>query len=450
MKKVIFLYQFIISVLVYLWYPEYYTQSYVTLCAVLYVAFFIFFLYFQKKSNYFDFDTLFIITLFFATQYYGVFLHGEDILSRYFVFSFPYNNDFIPQASALSLLGLSSYILGSGMINKKNHLSKLNNNALIKKQNPYFILAFITFLLYITLGGYAKIVALYNGDNPDTTVGLAEYAYLFTPAFLFTGIIIELYKSYHTGKLRLKKINVFIVAFILFMLIATTSRTVPMQIILLFVGLGSLLFYRINLWKFIALLAIGSLSLFSLVLVREGVNGRDFYFSDIFMDIFSLNRVSFIAIEYVKDNGLTYGESMLGMLLAPFPFLSNILINVFGFNTNEISSSYLYTFYTLSKTENFGLGTNVIADIYFSFGSIGVVIFMVSLGAFIRKIHLYVKHNIYYMTAYGIMMSYAVFLVRSEYFFPLKYLLWSLLFVFLFNKITLHYEKNSTHNTQYK
>ena len=88
-----------------------------------------------------------------------------------------------------------------------------------------------------------------------------------------------------------------------------------------------------------------------------------------------------------------------------------------------------------------GLGTNIIADLYISFGIVGVCIFMYFLGYIVRKSYLLAKlGSIYYMLLYTVLFSLSVYMVRSEFFYGLNIWLWG----FCIINIHMHYHRNNT------
>ena len=125
MKKLTGYLILIFSVIFYLFHPLKYDYTYILLCGFLY--FILTFIYYklEKKTNYFDFDSVFILVYFIATQYFQIFLHNTNLVDRYFVFLFGYDENLLPQASGLSLLGLGAYLAGSLIFKQK----KKDNNS---------------------------------------------------------------------------------------------------------------------------------------------------------------------------------------------------------------------------------------------------------------------------------------------------------------------------------
>lgn len=437
MKKLIGYLILIFLVFFYLFHPLKYDYTYILLCGFLYVILTFIYYKLEKKTNYFDFDSVFILVYFIATQYFQIFLHNTNLVDRYFVFLFGYDENLLPQASGLSLLGLGAYLSGSLIFKeKKKNVPNSDFSIKLKKNtsnNVLYILSILSFLGYFAFGGYQRMIDLYaQKENIAQEVGIASYLFALCPAFLIVAIIIEFVQiknKYNRFSIfYFSKLGMSVISIIIFSILITGSRTLPMQLILVVIGLYTYLFKPFRMIKFFTYIAAGIFVLFLVAVMRGAFEGNNnFIASDVISDIVGVVRASFAAIEYTNKHDYTYGESMLSPLLSPIPFAQNFFINVLGFKYEMMSSSLLYTYYTLGKVENLGFGTNIVADLYFSFGSFGVCFFMFLLGRFIKIISMRGRYNIYTLTAYSIMMSYCVFLVRAEFFFFLRFLLWSLI-----------------------
>ena len=150
-------------------------------------------------------------------------------------------------------------------------------------------------------------------------------------------------------------------------------------------------------------------------------------------------RNTYVAMEYVEDNGYTYGKTMLYGIIGVVPFLSSII----GLDKNEIGSAEVLTNYTydnMSVTRAYiGLGTNIIADIYLSFGMIGVVVLMFIVGRFINMCTKAAGQFHYYsIITYAVVVSMSVFGIRTGLTHICRMLIWSLLIAYLNKYYTLY------------
>ena len=117
-------------------------------------------------------------------------------------------------------------------------------------------------------------------------------------------------------------------------------------------------------------------------------------------------------------------------LFAAVPRLPVFMANlVFDSTPRELSSGYIITIEALGPNPTWGLGTNLIADIYMNFGLFGVLIFMFLLGVIIRKLQISVqtKSNILNLVVYLFLLSFSLYMPRTTYFTPLRFVLWSII-----------------------
>ncbi|TDX83017.1 O-antigen polymerase [Epilithonimonas xixisoli] len=437
MRKIFAIVMIVLGVLLFEYAPTRYDYNYSIICGVIYLILIIVYYFLKQKKNYLDFDSIFFFTYFFVTLYYPIFMFETDA-TRYFMFAFPFNENHIPRGSALAILGVASYMAGGLFFNDKkiNIYDNIDASSNYKKiaNKHLYIISLVTFLLYVFTGGYEEMKAYYSGVKIKESSGISFYFFLFCPAFLFSALIIEFYNLRNLSPKKFEKRKISLISFvttftILVLILLSGSRTVPLQIILLLFGVYSLYYKDINLIRFITSIFVGLILMFGIVIFRGYTQDDAFSLGDVVMDLIINNRSSYLALEIVDEKGLTFGENMISPLAAPIPFLQSFFVN-YGFDENHISSSRFFTEYTLGEFDGFGLGTNIIADIYLSFDLIGVLVLMFLLGFMVAKSKFYSKSSIYYLTIYAILMSYAVFLVRAEYFYFLRYMIWALVIIF--------------------
>lgn len=429
-KKILFTILFIESIFIFFFAPNHYEYRFNLFCVIQFVVSCIVFFLCKRKNNYFDFDSIFILSYFFVMFFYPVFLYPIDPV-RFFAFQYDFNESVISKSTALSLLGIHAYFLGSVVYRPKQQ--KVLKEKRISPQ-LFSILAIISFIIYISLGGYAELKGLYKGEISNSS-SIANYFYLFTCICIFAMLVVLFNNSFIVNKRRLNVrslsySSVLFVAFFVLLILTTGSRTIPLQIVLIFLGLYTYLYKNLKVLPTFIYLLLGGLLMFSIMIIRSSDAVQINSFADIVMDLVVNNRNSFIAVDYVDEKGISYGVSMLSNILAPIPFLQQIIYNLFDINPDVGASSIIITRLTLGSSDSkLGLGTNIIADIYMAFGLWGVMIMMFGLGYFISYLLVMAKRNVYALTSYAIMISYAVFLVRAEYFFFLRALTWCLVII---------------------
>lgn len=422
---------FIESVLLFFLAPRYYQYEFNLFCMLQFFVSSFLYIKAKKKQNYFDFDMIFMFSFFFVMFFYPVFMFESDPL-KYFAFKYEFNENVISRATALSLLGMQSYFLGSLTFKGNNNL-ELSKNKIYNYITGLSVISAISLFLFIVSGGYAKLKGAYSGDEIQAS-GAASYFWAFSPAFLFCALAFQFNNLYVIDKYKFQRKNlnktliIYTLLFIVLILLAG-SRTFPLQVILICCALFSTFYKPISFMSFVPMLLLGVLAMFVVNVLRGGDTTLGLV--DSVMDLIICNRNTYVAIDYVDISGMTYGRSMLSVVLAPIPFMQSIFFWIFSLNPSDTSSGNLITKITLGVDDSaLGFGTNIIADLYMSFGMIGVVLFMFLLGRYVAKFLWFAKSNIYALVAYSVMMSYSVFLVRAEFFFFSRFLVWGLLIVF--------------------
>lgn len=440
MAKIYFFITFVISLFICLFAPRHYNFDYSLFCAFAYWFNFIIYLIVKKKKNYFDFDNLFFISFFFVALYYSAVMYETDPY-RYIFYSLYFNKNHLPLSSAIALLASNGYLLGATFIKeKRENVFKLSN---VKKINTswLFTIAIVFITLYIISGGYNRLINEYiGGAEVVEENGVSSYFFVFFPVFLFSGIILEFYnlKKDNPDKFFFSKISKYGlvttgVIFLMFFLIG--SRTIPLQIILICLGLYTLLYKPIKFTNFLIFILVGFIGLATVGylrnVLRSNAHDQKFYLEDSAMDLIVNNRNSYVLIEHVEKKGYSYGVSMLSPVLAPIPFSQSLVINIFDLKDDEMRSALITTKNTFGKVTTWGLGTNIVGDVYLAFGLIGIVILFPLLGYYVNKFRVKSNDSAVSLLFYAILLSYAVYLPRAEYFYFVRYFVWCFIVLYL-------------------
>lgn len=438
MARLYFLIIFILTIFVCLLAPQSYDYGYSVFCAVLYWLHYFTYLIIKKKENYFDFDNLFFIAFFFVALYYASIMYESDPY-RYIFYQLYFNKDKIPLGSGIALLAANGYLFGAVLTNERSSKFSVKNSKKIKT-TWMFMTALLLVVLYILSGGYANLINEYIGgvENVDSSAA-STYFFVFFPAFLLAGIIAEFYnlKIEKPDKISLRSINklgiiVTVTIFLMFFLVG--SRTIPLQIILVCIGLYTLLFKSVGFSRFLLFVFVGFIGLASVGFLRTLV-GRGttetFHVEDSAMDLIVNNRNTYVLLDHVDKYGYSHGISMLSPLLAPLPFAQSIVINLTGINEDEMRSALITTKDTFGEVGNWGLGTNIVGDVYLAFGIFGIIIMFPIIGYYVNKLRINSNNSALTLCLYAILLSYAVYLPRAEFFYFLRYFVWCSIIFFI-------------------
>jgi oligosaccharide repeat unit polymerase len=181
------------------------------------------------------------------------------------------------------------------------------------------------------------------------------------------------------------------------------------------------------------ILLSGSLIMFFIGMTRSGndFNASSYTTLTYLRDFKPANAANTYLINYVDTSGPTGGSNMLFPILSIIPglqFIINLFINI---NTLAPVSS---KFFTVSFNSDSGFGTNIIGDIYYSFGFLGVVVLMFIYGCFLRRFT-NAKNN-YELVMFLVFSGNAMFAPRVEYCYIIRSIAWSVIFLFLIRFIS--------------
>ena len=444
--KYILILLFFISILLYIFVPHKYDLNYNILIGIIYTLSILCYFNIKKKDNYFDFDTLFLTSFTITFFIYPIFLYPIDP-EFVVMLTFDFNHDVITESTALSNIGAISYMIGNLTYKEKIEIKQntISNYSL----KSYTLLSVFSFALFIITGGYAWYANGYKGMNEGDGDGAFSSFLILTKVFILIACVVMFYR-YNTYKLihlnikyLYKPLALFIFFYVLIMF-STGARGAALNIILVLGWLYSYYIKNIKLITFVIGVLGGALILALIGVFRAGGNTEGMTFIDIFMDLIICIRKNFEAIDYVDNNGYSFGKSMLYSMLRIIPFLSGIIHSVFNLSVWETSSSLLITSLTLGEDSSLGLGTSIIADIYLAFGSIGVFFFMYGLGKFIHYLEFKIKsNNVYCMIIYANMIAFSIFLNRGEFFSPVGQISTCIILFYLINYFVMKLPKTN-------
>jgi len=149
------------------------------------------------------------------------------------------------------------------------------------------------------------------------------------------------------------------------------------------------------------------------------------------------NRALYVLVDYADSKDYTYGLTWSMNVFSMIPFGQSFALHFLGIPPEKFSSTYLTTYLEFKPGDEnaFGLGTNLIGDIYLCFGVLGVIVFMYLLGRVIRHAHNYALYQrSYWQILYIILIMLAVYYPRATLFSPLQMIAWTYALTLIYNK----------------
>lgn len=390
----------------------------------------------KRKKNYLDFDTIFIFVYclvgFSTTWFY------EDIfLYRAIFLSFPVDVEYVNSGNILFLIGLQSYTLGS-MNSNSTVINHNKGKSTINSQLLVFLVIFLI-LAFIASGGVSYYRSIYDLSIESGGPGISKHILLLLISVSIVVISTEFYNKKLDNKYKINKLAFISIFLVVILLLWSGNRTAASQLLLPVICLYTLFFKNLNLKKFLMLSILGIIFMWFLQNTRANIDNIELK-NPIFviLDLTIPARSTYSAFAYVEDYGYTYGKTMSMSVIGVVPFLPSLLVEedkTLSKGSSELLTDYTFDTYKIPEEIQIGLGTTIIADIFLSFGAIGVVLLMFFLGYLINRLTISaVALNYYSVVFLGGMLANAIFIVRASYTHPVRYVLWALLIAY-FNKI---------------
>ena len=385
----------------------------------------------RKNKSIVLFETLFTFSFLFVNYVYPVFLYQE--LPYFSLFTFSFNEDIMTKCTALATVGYVAFCVGifeSGI--RSNSSSKSNS---FKLQPLGYVDIGILLVLYLVFL-YSSLDAFRKGYTMTGSGG----------GFFFIFALFYVFKYFAFSVKRISKAKALFFWGLILLYVATNfvlgNRGEPLYLVVAIFYCYHTYVKKISL---IQLSVIGILGFLAFYLVGKtrissnqlGVVSREdriesleaeenvlMYASELIIN----NRSLFALVDYTDKAGYSYGLTWSSNFFSVIPYGQSFALNVIGIRPEDFATTNLNTSLVFSKNDpdRFGLGTNLIGDIYVSFGSIGVLLLMFLLGRVIRYTYnRSIQGPSYFQMLYVIFIVLSIYYPRASLFCPLQSAAWS-------------------------
>ncbi|MBE8714125.1 O-antigen polymerase [Sphingobacterium hungaricum] len=395
------------------------------------------------------FDVLFIIGFFIVhfqtTLFYSLF----DINP-------PYPNYWINQfvvnyATWLSAMCLLIWMAGFYLYTSFKKSFQINSNKFdyyIKPVNSFNFLLLTTFILFIIIVGGSFWSGNHSGVS-NWGAG-ATYIFLVFRTILFLGVIYFFINNRESLGSRNKiataifnnKLLVGISIIYVLSFLTQGDRGPIMQFGLLVIGCYSVFVSKIS-FKQLSLLIVGGAFTFMLIGLgrTSDVSKRDGgifstglqNFEEKEDTLFPTDELAksasilYLALDVVPDSHpYLYGYTIFNNLVEVIPMSSTV------YSPNKIysSSTDFFTFLTYGNNPNWGVGSEIIGDLYINFGVHLTILIFFLFGYFVSYLtyETHVNHNYLIILIYLMMLMLSIYLNRSIFLNPLKFVFYLLIF----------------------
>lgn len=390
----------------------------------------------KKKKNYLDFDTLFIL-VYCLVCFSTTFVYNDEFLFRAVFMAFPVDSEYINIGNQLALIGLQAYMMGNL---KNQHLKKEELRHAVIGTQFLILFIFLLCLAFFASGGITYYRSVYDENVNSEGPGISGHILLLLISTCIATIATEYYNKKIVPRYKVSRIFIGIIVFVVLLLLWSGNRTAVSQLILPLVCLYTILFRNISLKTFVGISLVGIVFMW-FVQNQRSETGFDLKSPMLLiLDLTIPARTTYTAFDFTTEYNYTYGKSMSLGIVGIIPLLPSLVVGndkELLKGSAELLTDYTFDVHKLPSEIRIGLGTTILADIYLSFGLVGVIVLMFLLGYLVNRYTIKsLSLNYYSMIILGGLLANAIFLVRASYTHPVRYILWALFIAYL-NKILL-------------
>jgi oligosaccharide repeat unit polymerase len=431
----------LVSLLLFLISPYNYSHYYVLLLVSLFLIQTFPFVWSISDGNFVNFYTLFLTSYFFINFFYPVVVYpiNPELLS---VFTIPFNHDYITKGTALALLASSCFITGASL-NYRKRDSKLIISKKYTGGKKSILLVLALFFLFLSVVGTEFL----KGSFTEATTASRYILMLLITMMLLASILYFKRVKYNS---KLTKVLFWLANLVyIFIFLSIGDRGPALYQIVLIFGLFTVYVKPIP-KRYLAIIGIAGILLMEIIgfgrvsntdadgtIITRGIERVTNSNLLVLTTSFIVNsRNLYVGVEYVENEGINYGKTYLTYILSPIPFAQRTFIAVTGENIQ--GSAGFFTELGFGNDPPYGLGTNLVADVYIAFGLPGVLLLFFLLGCLVEHLRNRLKKGGLHIDIiyYGLVM-YSVYLPRATMFTPLNIIVWAIVLSYLFRRVNL-------------
>ncbi len=443
------------SAILFLFAPEQYDVSYCVMCSVVFLMQAWFVIRKDiKEEGWLNYNLLFLVTSWVVLFFYPIFLYsGLTNSSHLYVFSV-FRESSICRVTALSTFAYSIY-MASYYYNKKTS-SVTKHYSFSKKGLSFLHILSILVTVLFTINMIVFVARNKGAINLDTNTFIFEIA----KSVLTVDLLVSCYRNREeiqgSTKSFLNKTRTSLLCLLLISLefLYIGDRGFVIVACLTVAACYNFFVKKFKVTLLIPAIVIGVIfmSLVSAIRLSEysfqrgGVSSffkesknviQEFRGSDDYSYLFDLtvvSSVSYIGYDYKQVNGYYKPSRFFVILASPIPKFPSLLSELFYGGDNESASTgaaITGRFRDLSNSynSNAGLGTQIVVDIYMSWGVLGVVLLFYLFGSIIAKA-VARKDNPIWFIVFLSCFGFAVYQPRSTIYQSYRTIVWDILIIY--------------------
>ena len=395
-----------------------------------------------RRNGIICFDMFFIPTFLLINYAHAVFIYPDDQFLP--PFRFRTNNDIIPYALSVAQVGIALYMLANVFAERE-----LPQQRKIVADIPRMAvnrIALVALIASLGLFCFVFVLRLARGFEHLYPRLMAMFLSLISLSWFFQAQQLQPEEASVKGIFLKNKLNivstllfsvsllfvgsrgmVIFLIFMLLLLIDTYYVRVRLRVLLPAMALGMILMI------FLAITRVSSFNLGNANLVDSVKYGIEVVMESpsilwLLLTDFVVNaKTLYDGIDYTTVNGYMMGTSYVQYLFVFLPMGGSFFTKLLtGLDMDEVVTGYLLTRFS---DATYGLGTNMVGDIYMNFSFIGVFVLMALLGFLVARVEIPASKYAFY--AYMALFANCIFLVRADIFSWLTFFVFFLIFDWL-------------------
>lgn len=381
-----------------------------------------------KRNSLFCFELFFAISFWLCSLSYPFF---QEYFSKYQLRLFSYSTHVMSKAYIIAMVGYLSYMFALCFHRIKEF--EVPSRFYVRKDvcSIVNISCFCLVISIFLLGGGSLLTAYSdNSGNAANRFGSFGGVMGFATIFYLISIVTNFLCEKEEEDISLKTFQpLFYVNTVIMIAYPLLSglRSAAIQLMIPLVMMYGFYIKIIKPKQMMLLLLSGFILMVVIGFSRSGGEIKVLNVVDLFRDFIGADGALLYMVDHVDNNGCIYGSNMLFQILSVIPFLQST-ISLF---TNRIdfapASSKLYT---NDLGNGSGLGTNIIADLYYSFDLIGVIFFMFLLGYVLKRLST-ICNGHYSLLLLLVLSGNALFAPRVEYFYIIRSMSFGVIFLWI-------------------
>ena len=408
-----------------------------------------------SKHGIICFDMFFVPTFFLINYAHAVFIYPDDGFLP--AFRFATRGHLIPYAVAVAQTGIACYFLFSSLFEKKTEpgfqIRRVETPVMVVNRIAYIVVvaSLVIFAYVFLLSKFSEFTHLY----PRLMTVILT---LIAMSWYYQAQLLDEGERGWRVMIKRNKLNIF--ATLLFSLtqLALGSRGEVIFLMFLIMPIINTYYFRISFKMLLPFIVLGVIVMGLLMITRvsqynllqvsivesvqygvEALMESPNIFWMLLTDFVVNAKTLYESIDYTQANGIIWGRSYIVYLFVFIPFGGSVMTKFLtGFEAHEIFSGFILSLYAEA---DYGLGTNLIADLYLNFSLPGVIIMMSLLGIFLARFE---KPTSKYGTfVYLSFFANCIYMVRADIFCWLTFFVIFVIFDWLL-RIHIAYEKTTS------